>query len=122
MTRIDCCTVDVCQASATARAIWHTSSRATIFLQNVTIPMSRFFINEPRLGDRENTKSALDTLLQDIGFEMRECFCVKSKHICLKNWIFNNFQVFSFAIDGRFQIMINCFIQSTCGQMQDSSA
>ena len=110
MSLKDCCTVDVCQASATARAIWHTSSRATIFLQNATIPMSRFFINEPGLGDRENPKSALDTRLQDIGFEMRECFCVKSKNICLKNWIFNNSQVFSFAIDGRFQIDINFVI------------
>ena len=43
---------------------------------------------------------------------MRECFCVKSKNICLKNWIFNNFQVFSFAIDGRFQININFVIYS----------
>ena len=27
MPRIDCCSVDVCKASSTARAIWHTSSR-----------------------------------------------------------------------------------------------
>ena len=32
------------------------SSHATMFLQNVTIPMSRFSLNEPDLGGMESPK------------------------------------------------------------------